>query len=452
MILLRAFNWRAAFITAFFLLISPRFFGYSLSNIVDVTFAFFFIYSIMQMYYFCRELPVIRTSRLVRIALGILLTLSVHNAGSSLLHFFLVFTLLNFFLYNPVKKIFTKEYLRALGLVAIVVSALWVTVVVVHCICTFYMETSFIIPKQAFASLVTNIPCDQNQIFEGHIIGPDNFPKRYFVKYLYITTPTVVLVCFLLFFIFFKNAIKSLKPFSIFIFIYTFLFCINCVKVHYMNPDTLWAIHYCIYPLFMLIAASGVECTLRQINDRYTNFVIMVMLGFLSFMPVRHILFKSPYISLYFNEISGGIHNAYAKYALDSNFETNKKANEWVRDYIYTHDIGKHYTERPVVVATNGNAACALFYNNDTNINLIFKSYDRLDTVWDYYVAYCNLIPVTQLRNGTWPPDSTLHLMKFEQKPMVAFYRNEECFRRWAANDTLAMLADSLLQQLTVEP
>ena len=449
LILLRAFNWRAAFFTAFFLLISPRFFGYSLSNVVDVTFSFFFIYSIMQMYYFSRELPVIRISRLVRIAIGILLSLSVHNAGASLLHFFLVFTLLNFFLYNPIKKIFTQEYLRALGLVALSIVGLWVTVGVIHTLCTWYLETSFITPNKAFASLVTNIPFDQNQIFEGHLIGPDNFPKRHLTKYLYITTPTVVLISFLLFFIFFKNAIKSLKPFSIFIFIYTFLFCINRVKTHYMNPDTLWAIHYCIYPLFMLIAASGVECTLRQINDRYTNFVILGLLGLLSFMPIRHILFNSPYTTLYFNEVSGGIHNAYAKYALDSNFEANKEANQWMHDYIYAHDIGKHYTDRPVVVATNGNAACALFYDKDPNINLIFKSYDRLDTTWDYYVAYCNQISPTQLRNDTWPPDSTMHLMTFERKPMVAFYRNEERFRRWATDDTLAMLADSLLLLIT---
>lgn len=40
LILLRAFSWRAAFFTAFFLVISPRFFGYSLTNLVDVTFAF----------------------------------------------------------------------------------------------------------------------------------------------------------------------------------------------------------------------------------------------------------------------------------------------------------------------------------------------------------------------------------------------------------------------------
>ncbi len=451
MLLLRAFSWRAAFFTVFFLTISPRFFGYSLSNIVDVTFAFFFIYSIMQMYYFSRELPVIRTSRLIRITVGILLTLSVHNAGSSLLHMFMVFTLLNFFLYNPIKKMFTKEYLKPLGLLCLVIVSVWVTVYIVHNLCTLFLETSFIMPNKAFASLVTNIPFDQNQIFEGHFIGPDNFPTRYIIKYLFITTPTVVLISALLFFIFFGNALKTLKPFSIFIFIYTFLFCINRVKTLYMNPDTLWAILYCIYPLFMLIAVSGVECTLRQINDRYTNFVILGLLGFLSFMPIRHILWNSPYTSLYFNEISGGIHNAYAKYALDSNFEANKAANEWMKEYVIQNDIGKHYTERPIVIATNGNAACALFYEGDLHCNLVFKDYDRLDSTWDYYVAYCNQIPVTQLRNGTWPPDTAMHLMTFEQKPMVAFYRNEESFRRWAANDTLAMIADSLLQQLVVD-
>ncbi len=444
-ILLKAFSWRAAFFTVFFLSISPRFFGYSLSNIVDVTFAFFFIYSIMQMYYFSRELPVIRTSRLIQITLGILLTLSVHNAGSSLLQLFMVFALLNFFLYNPIKKIFTKEYLKALGLVCAVIASVWVTVFIVHNLCTFFLETSFILPSKAFASLTTNIPFDQNQIFEGNFIGPDNFPTRYFSKYLFITTPTVVLISFLLFFIFFKNAIKTLKPFSIFIFIYTFLFCINRVKVHYMNPDTLWAIHYCIYPLFMLIAVSGVECTLRHINDRYTNFVIVGLLGLLSFMPIRHILWNSPYTSIYFNEISGGIHNAYAKYALDSNFEANKTANEWMKDYVFQHDIGKHYTDRPVVVATNGNAACALFYQDDPHIQLVFKDYDRLDSTWDYYVAYCNQIPVTQLRNGTWPPDTAMHLMTFEQKPMVAFYRNEISLQKWCEQDSLAMTADSML-------
>lgn len=449
LILLRAFKWRAAFFTAFFLLISPRFFGYSLSNVIDVTFAFFFIFSIMQMYYLCRELPVLKMHRLIKTTIGILLTLSVHNAGAVLLHFLLVFTLLNFFLYNPIKKIFTIEYLKSLGIMLFVSVGIYATTYFIHSLCTFYLVNSFILPKNAFAALVTNIPIEQNQVFEGHFIGPDNFPTRYLVKYLCITTPTVVLISFVLFFIFFKNAVKTLKPFSIFIFLYVFIYCINRVKHSYMNPDTLWAIQYCIYPLFMLLAASGIECTLRQIADKYTNFVVLAIIGLLSLMPIRHILVNDPFISLYFNEISGGIHNAYAKYALDSNFEANKDANIWMKDFIRQNDLGKHYVSRPIVVATNGNGACELFYDKDIDINLVFKDYESADTVWDYYVAYCNHIPITQLRNGTWPCDSTIHVIKFEQKPMVAFYRNEKRFEKWAAEDSISRAADSLLLLLS---
>lgn len=444
LILLRAFNWRAAFFTAFFLIISPRFLGYSLSNVVDVTFAFFFIFSIMQMYYFCRELPVIRINRLVKIVIGILLTLSVHNAGSVLLHFLIVFTLLNFFLYNPIKKIFTKEYLLALLKISLVLVGIYITVFIIHTLSTLHLTQSFVSPIEALATLITNIPYDQNQIFEGHIIGPDNFPKRYLIKYLYITTPTVVLISFLLFFIFFKTVIKSLKPFSIFIFIYTFLYFVNKVKVLYMNPDTLWAIEYCIYPLFMLLAASGIECALRRIADRYTNFVVLAIITLLSLMPIRHIMINKPFTSLYFNEISGGIHNAYTKYALDSNFEANKMANAWILDYIKEHDFGNHYTNQQIVVATNGNDACNLFYLGKPNYKLIFNDYDAADSNWHYYVAYCNHIPITQLRNGMWPADSTIHIISFEQKPMVAFYRNEKRFRQWAEADSIAMALDSL--------
>lgn len=451
LILLRAFSWRAAFFTVFLLSLSPRFFGYSLSNVVDVTFAFFFIFSIMQMYYFCRELPVVRTSRLIKISAGTLLALSVHNAGAALLHLFAVFTILNFFLYNPVKKFFTLEYLKAFAITVSVVAGLYVVVGAAHSLSTMYLEQSFIMPRRAFASLVTNLPFDHNQVFEGHFIGPDNFPTRYLAKYLFITTPTVVLISFALLFVFFKSAVKSLKPFSIFIFAYTLLFCINSVKRSYMNPDTLWAVHYCVYPLFLILAASGLECTIRHINDRYTNFVVLAIVAFLSIMPLRHILINSPFTSLYFNEISGGIHNAYAKYDLDSNFEVNKTANAWVKEYAYAHDVGKHYAARPVVVATNGNAACEIFYRKNPDFELVFKDYDKNDTTWDYFVAFCNHVPITQLRSGVWPPDTTLHQILFERKPMVAFYRNAERFREWNLADSVAMANDSLTMAAKLE-
>jgi len=452
-LVLRAFSWRAAFFTAFFLFISPRFLGYSLCNVVDVTFGFAFIFTITQMYYFSRELPVIRVFRLVKIFLGTIVALFTYNAGSVLVHFFAVFTLLNFLLYNPLKQCYKREYLKQLGILCIIIVAYTIAVYVVHVAGTFFLTRSMIMPSGALITLINNYPFAQNQLFDGHVIGPDNFPKRYFAHYLFITTPTIVLICFVLFFVFIKSAVRSLKLYSIFIFLYPFFYCIHKVKFHYMNADTMWGIYYSIYPLFMLIAVSGLECTMRSINDKYTNFVVLCLLSLLSFFPIRHIVYNQPLTSLYFNEISGGINNAYGKYELDVNEDANKRACQWMKRYIYQHEVGRHADNDKYVVASNCNVACHVFFKSDTNISIIQIPYNATDTTWDYYISFCNDIPSVELRNGIWPGDSTLHRMKIENKTIVAYYANSYRKSQRLLRDSLAKAkADSiLLMQDTID-
>ncbi|MCQ2276138.1 MAG: hypothetical protein MJZ87_04240 [Bacteroidales bacterium] len=441
-LILKAFSWRAAFFTAFLLFISPRFVGYSVSNVVDVTFAFGFIFTITQMYYFCRELPVIRIYRMVKIVLGMLLALSISNAGFILLNFFTFFVILNFILYNPLRRFYKLEYLKTLGTLCLMILGFYVFIYAVHAIGTMFLVRSAVAPRDAFELLTINYPFAQNQLFEGHIIGPDNFPRYYLAKYLFITIPTIVLIGFLLFFVFFKTAVKALKPYSIFIFLYSFFFCIHKVRSNYMNPDTMWSIYYCIYPLFILISVSGIECTLRSISDKYTNFVVLCLIALLSFMPIRHIAFNQPFTSIYFNEISGGLHNAYAKYELGIYDNANKNACLWLKDYLYREEIGQHATNEKYVVATNGNAACGLFFAGDTNMVMVHAPFNAADTTWDFYIDFCHEIPAAQLRNGTWPTDSTLRTLRLETKPIVAFYENSFGTLRRQANDSLAVVED----------
>lgn len=452
-LILKAFNWRAAFFTAFFLFISPRFFGYSLSNMVDVTFAFGFVFTITQMYYFCRELPVIRIFRCVKILLGMFLALSTYNAGFVLVHFFIVFTLLNFFLYNPPKKMFTKEYGKALGLLCLMLVGTILIVYIVHGVCTWFLESSVVAPHKAFELLTVNYPLSGNQLYKGHIIGPDNFPSTYLATYLFITTPTIILMGVLFFFVFFRTAVKSLKFYSIFIFLYSFLYCIHEVRFSYLRPDTMWAIYYFIYPLFMLIAASGVECTLRAVNDKYTNIVILGIIALLSCLPIRHIMFNRPVVSLYFNEISGGINNAYAKYELDCNDDANKTACQWLIQHVYKEDISRNADEHVVTVATNGNAACALFFQRTQGmIDLKYMPFSKTDSTWDYYIDFCSNIPPAQLRNGTWPSESTIYRLRVDSKPIVAIYPNAFKVRQRAIRDSIAACEQARLDSLASLP
>lgn len=446
-LILKAFNWRAAFFTAFFLFISPRFIGYSISNLVDVTFAFGFVFTITQIYYFCRELPVIRIFRLVKITLGTLLAISTSNAGFVLIQFFFLFTIINFVIYNPLKKIYKLEYLKQLGMLVAIVWSMSAFIYIIHAICTLFLVTSWVAPSNAFALLTMNYPIADNQLFSGQFIGPDNFPRRYLSQYLFTTIPTVVIIGFMLFFVFFKRAIKSLKPYSVFIFLYTFIFCINSVKTHYMNPDTMWAIYYAIYPMFMLIAVSGVECALQSINDRYANFVFLCLVGLLSFMPIRHIMFKQPTF-VYFNEVSGGINNGYAKYEIDYNSMSNKVACKWMKQYLYKNEIGHHAETENYIVATDGNMACDFFFKNDKNIEIIHKTYNAADTTWDYFISFCKGIPAAQLRNGTWPADTTLHRLKLENKTLVAFYENSYRAHQRQLRDSIAQAEILVLDTL----
>ncbi len=447
-LILRAFSWRAAFFTAFFLFISPRFFGYSVCNVVDVTFAFGFVFTITQIYYLCSEMPVIHKHRLIQIVLGTLLALSTYNAGLILVHFFTLFILLKYLLSNPIRKFFTLKYLKQLGLICLLIIGYNVLIYAIHSIGTGFLTRSIVPARDAFQLLTLNYPCAQNQLFEGHIIGPNNFPKYYLGRYLFITTPTIILIGFLLFFVFFKTAIKSLHIYTIFIILYPFCYCLFKMKDTYMNPDTMWAIHYLIYPLFVMIAACGIECTLRTINDKYTNFVVMCIIFLLSVMPIRHILFNQPMTSLYFNEISGGIHNAYTKYDLDVPHLANKQACQWMSSYLYQQEIGQHTFDQKYVVATNGNEACPLFFAKDTNIILRSLPYYATDTTWDFYIDFCHDYPAAQLRNGTWPWDTTLRTMRVETKPIVAFYQNAYRARQRFLLDSIANVEQARLDSI----
>ncbi|MBO7492185.1 MAG: hypothetical protein J6T59_07070 [Bacteroidales bacterium] len=440
-----AYNWRAAFFTAFFLFISPRFLGYSISYLTDVTFAFGFVFTISQLYYFCREIPVIRIYRVIKIILGMLIALSTFNAGFVLIHFLFVFALLNFLIYNPIRKFFTLEYLKSLGTLLIILIGITAVIYLTHAIGTHFLVKSLVSPREAFSLLTVNYPVAENQLFAGKIIGPDNFPSRYFVQFLFITIPIVVLIGFIFFFVFIKSAVRTLKPYSIFIFLYAFFFCILKVHDNYMNPDTMWAIYYAIYPLFMLMAAGGVENAMRSINDVYTNTVVIGLIALFSILPIRHIAFNQPLSFIYFNELSGGIHNAYAKYTIQYDSESNKLSAQWLKEHIRANNWSGD-PDHVWQVATNGNQACNLFFEHDSTITLEHMPYHATDTTWDYYISFCNDVPATLLRNGLWPPDSAIMIFRLENLPVTAIYMNKHREQQRSLLDSIAQAqCDSLL-------
>ena len=212
-----------------------------------------------------------------------------------------------------------------------------------------------------------------------------------------------------------------------------------------MNPDTMWAIYYAIYPLFMLMAAGGVENAMRSINDVYTNTVVIGLIALFSILPIRHIAFNQPLSFIYFNELSGGIHNAYAKYTIQYDSESNKLSAQWLKEHIRANNWSGD-PDHVWQVATNGNQACNLFFEHDSTITLEHMPYHATDTTWDYYISFCNDVPATLLRNGLWPPDSAIMIFRLENLPVTAIYMNKHREQQRSLLDSIAQAqCDSLL-------
>ncbi len=427
--LLRLFSWRAAFFGALFLFLSPRFTGHAYSNLTDIPFAFAYTFSLYQFHRLFAELPILKRQRLILIILGIIFCCSIHVGGAVLLLYLLLLLPIFYFINNPIRKFLSKEYLKNFALTFVIgLSITFITYIICWLI---YPENQFftVSPSLALSQMTANrLPI--RQLFEGQLIWSNQAPPHYLVKYLFITTPLVILICFTLFIFMIKTAVKKARLINIITIIFAFIYPILYFANHSnLNVYEGIAQYMFIYPLLVIIATSGFESLLQKVDDRYTNVVIVGASMFLSLLPFRNLLLNHPYSIIYFNEISGGIHNAYGQYELDPHRQTNRAACENFLKILKERTLREYNDDSKIVVCTNGNKACEQFFRNDTAyIDLRFCDFgQRHEQNWDYFISFPYKLSGYQLKNGLWlAEENTFDSVMLERMPIVVYFKNVE--------------------------
>jgi hypothetical protein len=425
--LVRLFAWRAAFIGALFLFISPRFLGNAFTDLTDTTFAFAFLFSIYQIYLFCSELPIIKWYRILLITLGIIFANSIHIGGFFLIACLFLYPWGYYLTHNPIKKFTTQAYWANLLFLTLVLAGITLIVHIVDLLyLPFALQDTVLNPFRAIPSMLTE-PHPVRQLFDNEMIWANNTPPNYFFKYLFITIPFVILIGFILFWGFIRTLIRQMRPAYFAMILFTFFVPLFYVAGKGVNIYEDFALYLFIYPFFVLIATSGYEGILRRVDDRYTNFVIVAIIFLLTLMPLRHVVLNHPYENVYFNEISDGIHNAYGKYELDYNFHGNKEACEWLKSHIHDEQVREFKDVDKVIVGTDGNKACQIFFEQDTAfIQLLFFPYhERNEHHWDYYISFANAISSHDLQQQRWPPKDAIKTYVLEGKTMIAIMQNK---------------------------
>lgn len=446
----RLVSWRCAFFCSLFLFCSPRFLGYTLGNFNDTLFALAFFFTLIQIWKFCHDFPIIKWERLLAILLGMLVATTTSLSGFSLIFFFIFFTILYFFVKNPIRKVFTRQYLASLLTLIMIIVATSLVVLLGNIILSPGFSMSDLRngdnSLQMFVATSQQLP----QFFDGKMISSEDVPANYVIRSIFITMPFVVILGLLLGVVFFRTIIKEFTLFTVFAILFTFCYMLAAFSSKYVGSDIVCSVIFMLMPFVVIAAAMGYEATLRKVDDKYTNAVIVAMALFLTCLPLRHIFLNRPLVLCYFNEVSGGIHNAAERYDLELNSQSSVVAEKWFTQYyaiqkdsliqlelqrkdtllsmmdsVEISNLDSNFYKVALdtpVVYTNGNAAfCGFLQGNNPDLKVVYATIHSLKELpGDYYILFGNQ---TDLFKHT---EKAFYTIDLEKVPIVSFFKKEK--------------------------
>lgn len=446
----RIISWRCAFFCSLFLFCSPRFLGYTLGNFNDTLFALAFFFTLIQIWRFCNNFPIVKWKRLLAIFMGMLVATTTSLSGFSLIFFFSFFSILYFLVKNPIRKIFTRQYLASLLTLIMIIGSTALAVLLLNIILSPGFSLSDLRngdnSLQMFVATSQQLP----QFFDGNMISSEDVPANYVIRSIFITTPFVVILGLLLSVVFFRTIMKEFSLFTVFVLLFTFFYMLSAFSARYVGSDIVCSVIFMLMPFVVIVAAMGYEATLRKVDDRYTNPVIVALALFLTCLPLRHIILNRPLTLCYFNEVSGGIHNAAERYDLELNSQSSVVAEKWFTQYytIQKDSLIQSEWQRKdsllammdsleiqaldssfyqlvldtPVVYTNGNPAfCSFLQGNNPDLKVVYATIHSLNELpGDYYILFGNQ---TDLFKHT---ENAFHTIDLERVPIVSFFKKEK--------------------------
>ena len=154
------------------------------------------------------------------------------------------------------------------------------------------------------------------------------------------------------------------------------------------------------------------------------NIAAVVVIFLLLWNPIRHIVKNHPYEYIYFNELAGGIENAYGNYEMDYYYHSTREASEWV---IANAQKSGLETGSKIKVATWHGASVQYFLRNDTaDFQVVFSRwYERGNNDWDYAIFTITGMMPEEIKNADFPPNNTVYQVKVNNKPICLVLKRE---------------------------
>ena len=378
-----------------FLMLSPRIFAHSFYNSKDAVFMHLFIVSIYTMVKFLRK-PNLRTALWHAVTCGFLIDVRILGA------FVPVFTTIIWGLNSASDKSYAQSSIRSF--------------IVFGCATGFFMIAFWptlwhnpLVEFQAALAKMSAYPWDDEILFDGTFLIPQEMPWYYLPKWMIISSPIFVTVLSVIGIVSWSADSQLRKTTRLVPFLWV---VIPLGMILWTNATVYdgWRHVFFLYPPIIIVATHGSRFVFQTVlTHRYATFI---PLGFLLF-PAFWMAKNHPHQNVYFNSLTAN--DAWKKYEMDYWGLSYKQAYEY---------LVQHQPEGELHVSVANTPG---FYNHWT---LSAKDQERIEFVDRTEASYfLSNLRFPQEHNGfqqQLPPYSQpLYVIEIDENPIMGIFKVE---------------------------
>lgn len=387
-------RWQVGFWALLFVAVSPRIFGHSMNNPKDIPFAFGYIFTLYHIINFVRHLPKPSAQAFFGIIVGVSISINVRVGGILLIPYLFLFTGGAYVVEKHLDLKNVKQWLKlGVGLLVIALlgylggSLFW----------PFAKEDPINSPQVALAEM-SNFAIGIRMIWQGEHYWSDFLPPHYILHWFSIATPVLILIGSLFSVVPILKDARNRWLFLMVIFTGIFPVVYAIIKDSALYDGMRHFLF--VYPILTIMAAYGIVYTVERFNKTTITAAVSVLLILGLYSPLRWMVVSHPNQYTYFNELFGGIQNAYNKYETDYWMNSTKEASQWIMDNLPEVKEG-----RLVKIATQAHKPVNHYFSNNDSVQVTYTRYhERIKQDWDYGLYISRYVNVGIIESGLFPP------------------------------------------------
>lgn len=412
-------GWRAGVLAMLFLLLSPRFFGESLNNPKDPTFAAGYMFGLYGILLVISELPKVSWRTAIVLMLGIGSAFAVRVGALLLFAYTVMFVFAFLWLNESTRKDLQSLNLKAFKDLFVKIPVAFVGAWIIG-IMTWPAALRAPISQPFHAlSVQSAFPVVIRVLFGGEYIMSNEVPWTYNPEYILITTPLIIIAGMIIGGLLIPKIKQYFDWRLVAIILFASLFPLFYIVYKKSALYNGWRHSYFTYCGLAVFAALGFEMLFRMFKTKMAHVTLYVVLFIGLLLPTVFIVKSFPMSYLYFNELVGGLDGAYGNYQIDYYAASAKPAADWVRKNIPLKEGEKFVSNNPWELNV-----CWESDKSPRRSNYI-RYRERNEHDWDYAVFLPQFVDPNMMRKKYFPPKVTIHEVRVENSVIACVVKRE---------------------------